>query len=172
MSAHWPVNRVTGRGMVGIVSDCFPSMAGDSSPAPGLHLLVADSNGLDRGVAVLLLLDDVPLDGPDRVGRGEDLFKVDRAYSQLLTVLQVQERYAGSVVPDELPRGIARVVNPEDVDLGDEVPRLGGPKDPVKGGAPVEDLEFGVVVVEPEADAERSQGLADLAQLLADPLAG
>src|ERR1017187_9035217 len=171
-SAHWPVKSVTGRGMAGGFLVSNPIASRCSSPAPRLHLLEAEAHRLDGGMAELLLLDDEPLHGADRVGCGEDLAKVHGAAAQLLLVLEVHERYPGAVVAYELRGRIPGEVDPVDVHLCEQVSRLGRAQDPVERWALVEHLEFAVVVVEPEADAERAERFAHLAQLLADPLAG
>src|ERR1035438_1393354 len=117
-SAHCPVKCVRGRGMAGGFLVSNPIASRCSSPAPRLHLLEAEAHRLDGGMAELLLLDDEPLHGADRVGCGEDLAKVHGPAAQLLLVLEVHERYPGAMVAYELRGRIPGEVDPVDVQIG------------------------------------------------------
>ena len=104
-------------------------------------------------MAKFLLLNDVPLDGTHSIGCSEDLIEIHGPLPQLQLVLQMDERDSRTLVADELARRVSRIVDPIHIHLGKQVPRLRGPKYPVKRRAAVEQLEFVVVVVESKSDA-------------------
>ena len=123
-------------------------------------------------MVVLLDLDDLPLDGTDRIHGGEHGGEIDRAEAEFLFVLEVDEADAAALFADEFGGVFIALVNPINIGLAAEIAGGGGVEHPVEDAAALDDGEFGGVVVEVKLQAEGAQAGADGAEFLADGGAG